>query len=55
MGQTGLFAVGVLLMALVAGGGGNPVDSRAALMNSCETSQGIGWNKREYGEHYCEC
>ena len=55
MRQTRLFAVGVLLMALVACGGGNPVDSRAALMNSCETSQGIGWNKREYGEHYCEC
>ncbi len=24
-------------------------------MASCETKQGIGWLKREYGESYCDC
>lgn len=43
------------LAALVACNGGDPIDSRAALMASCETSQGIGWLKREYGDGYCDC
>lgn len=30
-------------------------EGRAALMEACETQQGIGWLKREYGEDYCEC
>jgi hypothetical protein len=45
----------VALAALVACSGGDPIDSRAALMASCETSQGIGWLKREYGDSYCDC
>jgi hypothetical protein len=24
-------------------------------MEACETTQGIGWLKREYGEDYCSC
>lgn len=45
----------VALAGLVACGGSEPIDSRADLMAACETSQGIGWNKREYGDNYCEC
>ena len=45
----------VVSAGLVACGGGETVDSRAVLMASCETSQGIGWLKREYGDNYCEC
>jgi hypothetical protein len=45
----------VALTALVACSSGDPIDSRAALMASCETSQGIGWLKREYGDSYCDC
>ena len=45
----------VALAGLVACDGGDPVDSRAALLASCETSQGIGWLKREYGDSYCNC
>ena len=41
--------------ALVACSSGDPIDSRAVLMASCETSQGIGWLKREYGDSYCDC
>ena len=48
------FAVAVLA-GLSACGGSEPIDSRAALMTSCETQQGIGWLKREYGESYCDC
>ncbi len=36
------FAV-VALTALSACGSGEAIDSRAVLMASCETSQGIGW------------
>ncbi|WP_275098313.1 hypothetical protein [Sedimenticola hydrogenitrophicus] len=45
----------VVLTGLTACGGGDPIDSRAVLMASCETSQGIGWLKREYGNSYCDC
>jgi hypothetical protein len=45
----------VVLAGLAACGGSEPIDSHAALMTSCETSQGIGWLKREYGESYCDC
>lgn len=30
-------------------------DPRAALLEACETQQGIGWLKREHGDAYCEC
>lgn len=30
-------------------------DPRTALLEACETQQGIGWLKREYGDTYCEC
>lgn len=49
------FFVPVMLAGLVACEGGDSIDSRAVLMASCETSQGIGWNKREYGDSYCDC
>lgn len=49
----------LIVLVTVAGaaacGGGAPGDSRATLMASCETSQGVGWYKREYGERYCDC
>lgn len=45
----------VVLTGLAACGGGETIDSRAVLMASCETSQGIGWLKREYGDSYCDC
>jgi len=55
MKQPTIVVGGVLLLALSACGDGEPIDSRADLMAACETSQGIGWNKREYGDRYCEC
>lgn len=55
MRQRKILVAGPLLLALAACGGAPSIDSRAALMAACETSQGIGWNKREYGERYCEC
>jgi uncharacterized lipoprotein YehR (DUF1307 family) len=55
MKQPNIVVGGVLLLALSACGDGEPIDSRADLMAACETSQGIGWNKREYGDRYCEC
>ena len=30
-------------------------EGRAALLEACETQQGIGWLKREHGDGYCEC
>jgi hypothetical protein len=30
-------------------------EDRAALIEACDSQQGIGWLKREYGEDYCEC
>lgn len=45
----------VVLAGLAACGGSDPIDSRAVLMASCETQQGIGWLKREYGDSYCDC
>ena len=49
------FSLLVVMAGLVACDGSDPIDSRAALMASCETSQGIGWLKREYGDSYCNC
>lgn len=44
-----------VLCGLAACGNSVPVDSHAVLVASCETQQGIGWLKREYGDNYCEC
>jgi hypothetical protein len=50
-----------LALALTACGGatdngiGGGIDARAVLLESCNTQQGIGWLKKEYGEAYCEC
>ncbi len=49
-----LFAL-VVVAALMACSSSDPIDSRAVLMASCESSQGIGYLKREYGESYCDC
>ena len=49
------FFVLVVSAGLSACGGGEPIDGRAVLLTSCETQQGIGWLKREYGDNYCEC
>jgi len=51
----------VALLGLWACGAGSAGDQfteaedRAALVEACNTQQGIGWLKREYGEGYCEC
>lgn len=51
----------VALLGLWACGAGPASDpfteeeGRAALIEACETQQGIGWLKREYGEDYCGC
>jgi hypothetical protein len=55
MRQTKTVAGGVFLLALTACGAGEPIDNRAVLMTACESSQGIGWNKRNYGDRYCDC
>ena len=49
------FFVFVLMTGLLACGSGESIDGRSVLMASCETSQGIGWYKREYGDGYCDC
>jgi len=45
----------ILGLGLVACGGGDALDEVAVLTEACETQQGIGWLKREYGEMYCTC
>jgi hypothetical protein len=30
-------------------------EGRAALIEACDTQQGINWIKSQYGEDYCEC
>jgi hypothetical protein len=50
-----LAGCGITVLALAACGGGEAVDGRASLMSACESSQGIGWLKREYGDNYCTC
>lgn len=42
-------------LGLAACGGGSSIDDTAILAESCNTQQGIGWLKREYGEGYCDC
>ena len=49
------YVTALAFTGLAACGGGEPNDPRAVLMTSCETSQGIGWMKREYGANYCDC
>ena len=55
IGNARLYLALIMLSGLTACGGNSPTDSRAALLASCETSQGIGWLKREYGANYCDC
>ena len=50
-----IFFLSACSLLLVACGNGESVDSRGNMIAACETQQGIGWLKREYGEHYCEC
>lgn len=38
-----------------SGGAAARVDAREQMLQACDTQQGIGWLKREYGEQYCEC
>lgn len=51
----------VALFGLLACGAGTAddqptaEDGRAALIEACETQQGIGWLKREHGDDYCGC
>lgn len=49
-----LSMVVVTLGACAAGEGDTP-DERTVLINACETQQGIGWLRKEYGENYCAC
>lgn len=42
-------------LLLMACGRSETIDSRGNMIAACETKQGIGWLKREYGDHYCEC
>jgi len=42
-------------VGLAACGSGGAIDDVATLRTECETSQGIGWMKREYGENWCDC
>ncbi len=51
----------VALLGLWACGAGSAgeqfteAENRAALVDACESQQGIGWLKREHGDNYCEC
>ena len=50
-----MMLLAVLLVSPACGDGpGSEGDSRAALLAACDSSQGIGWNKKQYGDHYCE-
>ena len=40
---------------MAACGGGSSIDDTAILAESCNTQQGLGWLKREYGDGYCDC
>lgn len=55
VGSTAVLLAGVLSLAACAGGELSAEESRSAVVEACETQQGIGWLKREYGERYCEC
>jgi hypothetical protein len=61
MARQRLMLSGLALLGLWACGAGSSGDelteeeARAALVEACETQQGIGWLKSEYGDAYCEC
>lgn len=42
-------------LAACGGGDGSSADATAVLTEACNTQQGIGWLKKEYGEGYCDC
>lgn len=45
-----------MFAALTAcGGGAGKMDDRTAIIEACNTQQGAGWLRKEYGENYCEC
>lgn len=45
-----------LVVALAACGGGTGTeDDRTAVIEACNSQQGIGWLRKEYGENYCQC
>jgi hypothetical protein len=46
---------GVGLVACGDDDAGSSVDATAVLTEACNTQQGIGWLKKEYGETYCDC
>jgi len=52
---------GVLGVLVLAACGGEAAErstaegDRVALIEACETQQGIEWLRREYGEDYCDC
>lgn len=49
--------IGATALAALGGcsGGGGSTDDRAAIVEACNTQQGAGWLRREYGENYCAC
>jgi hypothetical protein len=51
---TGAIALAAIA-AIAACGGGGKANDRAAIVEACNTQQGAGWLRKEYGENYCEC
>ncbi|HNR22300.1 MAG TPA: hypothetical protein PKL49_04675 [Steroidobacteraceae bacterium] len=49
--------IGATLFVVLAGCGGSAgtTDDRTAIIDACNTQQGAGWLRKEYGENYCEC
>lgn len=45
----------MMLVSVTACSEGSKVDATATLAEACNTQQGIGWLKKEYGENYCDC
>lgn len=43
------------LLALAGCDAGGKTDERSAVIEACNTQQGAGWYRKEYGENYCEC
>lgn len=61
MSKQPLLWTGVALLGLWACGSGGAgerfteEEDRVALVDACETQQGIGWLKSQHGEDYCQC
>jgi len=49
------FGIVVITLGACAAGEGDTADERTVLISACETQQGIGWLRKEYGEDYCAC